>query len=71
VILSINFSLRDKPRTISQESAPPSPQAIAVLQQQERLLTELIGQSSALEAGSQKPFLPRPRSERHAEVRTA
>jgi hypothetical protein len=71
VILAINFSLRDKPKTAAQESAPPSPQVIAVLQQQKRLLTELIGQSSALEAGSQKPFLTRPRSERRVLVHFA
>jgi hypothetical protein len=68
VILAINFSLRDKPKTVAQESAPPSPQVIAVLQQQKRLLTELIGQSSALDAGPQQPFLPRPRSERRNEL---
>jgi hypothetical protein len=71
VILAINFSLRDKPKTVAQESASPSPQVIAVLQQQKRLLTELIGQSSALEAGSQKPLLPRPRSERRVVVHFA
>ena len=69
MILAVNFCLRDATKAVGHESLPPSPQAMAVLQQQKRLLAELIGQSSAPEAGPQKPFLPRPRSERRIELR--
>jgi hypothetical protein len=64
VILAVNLSLRDNPGTFVANSAPPSPQVLAALQQQRRLLSELIGQSLTPEAEPPTLLLPRPRSER-------
>jgi hypothetical protein len=67
-IIAIQFLLRDKPETVAQKAVPPSPQVVVVLEQQKRLLAELIGQPSPLDAEPPKPALPRPRSERHNEL---
>jgi hypothetical protein len=64
VILAVNLSLRDKPQTVTANLAPPSPQVLAALQQQRRLLSELMGQSLTPEAEPPTLILPRPRSER-------
>ena len=71
LIFAMNILSRDKPNTVAQVIAPPSPQVVAVLQQQRRLLKELIGQTSALEAEPQERFLPRPRSERRNALQMA
>lgn len=44
--------------------APPSPETIAVLRQQQQLLAELIGPLETSVAERPDPFVPRPRSER-------
>jgi len=71
VILAMNFTTRDESKTAAKKSPPPSPQVLMALQQQKRLLTELIGQLATPEAEPPLPFLPRPRSERRDEMLTA
>ncbi|MGB7770194.1 MAG: hypothetical protein WBN22_15275 [Verrucomicrobiia bacterium] len=69
LILAVDFSMRDKSPVVADKSAPPSPQVIAELRQQQRLLVELLGSSQTREAEPPK-FLPRPRTAR-AEILTA
>jgi hypothetical protein len=64
----VNFTTRDESKTAAKKSPPPSPQVLMALQQQKRLLTELIGQLATPEAEPPLPFLPRPRSERRDEM---
>jgi hypothetical protein len=62
-ILILNFSIRDKAPVMVEKSAPPAPEVVAELKQQQRMLAELIGANQAREA--ERPgFLPLPRSER-------
>ena len=62
-IFAVNFSIRDRAPVLAEKSAPPSPEVVAELKQQQRMLAELIGASQASEA-EQPKFLPLPRSER-------
>ena len=55
--------MRDKSPVMAEKAAPPSPEVIVELRQQQRMLAELIGLSQAREAETPK-FLPLPRSER-------
>ena len=63
LILCMDFSMRDTATVVAEKAAPPSPEAVAELRQQQRMLAELIG---ARQAGDAEPpkFLPQPRSER-------
>ena len=63
LILAVDFSIRDKPPVVAEKSAPPSPEVVAELKQQQRMLAELIGAREMQDAEPQK-FLPRPHSER-------
>ena len=63
LIFFVNFSMRDTPPVIAEKTAPPSPEVIVELKQQQRMLAELIGANQAREAESPR-FLPLPRSER-------
>ena len=63
LIFAVNFSIRDKAPVMAEKAAPPSPEVIAELRQQQRMLAELIGSSQAREADLPR-FLPQPRSER-------
>ena len=65
-IFIVNFSIRDKMPVVAEKSAPPSPEIIVELKQQQRMLAELIGSSQAREADLPK-FFPLPRSE-HVEI---
>jgi hypothetical protein len=49
----------------------PSPEMILSFQQQEKLLTELVGQDEPRVAEPVKTFVPQPRSERQIEILTA
>jgi hypothetical protein len=69
LILAVNFSLRDPAPAMADKSAPSSPEVIAELRQQQRLLVELMGSSQTREAEPPK-FLPRPRTAR-VEILTA
>ena len=63
LIFCMDFSARDKMPVMAEKSAPPSPEMVAELKQQQRMLAELIGASQTREAEPPK-FLPLPRSER-------
>jgi hypothetical protein len=63
LIFAVDFSMRDATRVVAEKAAPPSPEVIVELKQQQRMLAELIGASQAREAELPK-FLPLPRSER-------
>jgi hypothetical protein len=63
-ILALNFSAQEKPAVLTQASPPPSPELVADLKQQHRMLVELIGATEVREADRPRIFLPRPRSER-------
>jgi len=64
VILAADFSARDRSPAMAEKSAPPSPEVMVELRQQQRLLAELIGSRDAQDADRSKPFAPQPRSER-------
>jgi hypothetical protein len=70
LILAVDFSLRDKTPVTAEKTAPPSPEVIVELRQQQRLLAELIGSRDERDANRSKSFVPLPRSE-HAEILTA
>jgi hypothetical protein len=63
VILAVNFSVRDKAPAVAEKSAPPSPEVLVELKQQQRLLAELIGPRDPSDADRSKPLAPWPRSE--------
>ena len=63
LILAVDFSVRDRTAVVAEKSLPPSPEVVAELRQQQRMLAELIGSSQAREAETPR-FLPQPRSER-------
>ena len=70
LILAVDFSTHDKSPAIAEKSAPPSPEVIVELRQQQRLLAELIGPRDTSDADRSKSFVPQPRSER-VELMTA
>jgi hypothetical protein len=63
VILGINLTTRDASTLVAKHAAPVSPQVFMAFQEQERLLSELIGPRETPVAERPKPRLPRPRSE--------
>lgn len=63
LILTVNFSTRDKAPVVAEKVTPPSPEVVAELRQQKLLFAELIGSTETHVADRQKLFLPRPRSE--------
>jgi hypothetical protein len=64
LILAVDFSVRDKSPVMAEKFAPPSPEVVAELKQQQRMLAELIGPRETHDADRTKPFVPQPRSER-------
>ena len=64
LILAVDFSPRDKTPGLAEKSAPPSPEVIVELRQQQRMLAELIGSRDERDADRSKSFVPQPRSER-------
>ena len=62
LIFALDFSVRDKAPVMAEKSAPPSPEVIVQLRQQQRMLAELIGARETHDAEPQQ-FFPRPRSE--------
>ena len=64
LIFCMDFSMRDTAPVVAEKAAPPSPEVIVELKQQQRMLAELIGAGQAREAEPVKLFLPQPRSER-------
>ena len=63
LIFAVDFSMRDKMPVVAEKAAPPSPEVIVELKQQQRMLAELIGANQTREAEPPR-FLPLPRSER-------
>jgi hypothetical protein len=63
LIFAVDFSMRDTTPVMTEKTAPPSPEIIVELKQQQRLLAELIGADQARDA-EPPGFLPLPRSER-------
>jgi len=63
-IFALNLSARDASPRTAQRSAPPSPDSLVALRQQERLLAELIGSPEI--SNAEEPRRPgrAPRSER-------
>jgi hypothetical protein len=64
VILGINLTTRDASQEVAERASPVSPQVFLAFQEQERLLTELIGPRETPVAERPKPVVPQPRSER-------
>ena len=63
-IITMNFSLRDPSPRMAEKSAPPSPEVIVELRQQQRMFAELVGPREESVADRSKYYLPRPRGER-------
>jgi len=63
-IIAVNFSLREPAPRLAAKSAPPSPEVMVELRQQQRLLAELIGPRDERDADRSKTYTPRPRGER-------
>jgi hypothetical protein len=68
VILGINLTTRDASTRVAKQASPVSPQVFMAFQEQERLLTELIGPRETPVAERPKPARPEPRSERQREL---
>ena len=66
-IFVLNFSTRDGGPVQAEKSAPPSPEMVAELRQQQKMLAELVGATELRVANRQPVFSPKPRSE-HANV---
>jgi hypothetical protein len=63
LIFTVHFSIRDDAPVLAEKVVPQSPEVIAQLQQQHRLLAELLGPNDSLDADRPKIFVPKPRSE--------
>ena len=63
VILGINLTTRDGSQAVAKQASPLSPQMFMAFQEQERMLSELIGPREAPVVERPKPTQPRPRSE--------
>lgn len=64
VILVLNFATNAGSPRLAKSTTPPSPQLFMAFQEQQRLLSELIGPREAPAAEPPKPAPPQPRSER-------
>jgi hypothetical protein len=63
VIFAVNFSIRDREPALAEKAVPQSPEVVAQLRQQQRLLAELLGPNDSPDADRPKTFVPKPRSE--------
>jgi hypothetical protein len=70
-ILGLSLTTSDASTAVARHASPVSPQVFMAFQEQERLLTELLGPRETPVAEQQKPRLPRPRSEGRKEMRMA
>jgi hypothetical protein len=64
LILVLNFSSHDTAPVVAEKTAPPSPEMVAQLRQQQRMLAELIGSREPADADRSKTLAPQPRSGR-------
>jgi hypothetical protein len=62
-ILAVNLSFGDKPETAARQTAPAPAETIVAWRQQQRMLSQLIGAPTSLDAEPPKSVVPRPRSE--------
>jgi hypothetical protein len=62
-LFMVNFSLRDREPVMAEKAVPQSAVVMAQLQQQHRLLAELLGPNDLPDADRPKVFVPKPRSE--------
>jgi len=69
-ILAVNVSLREPVPRRAEKSAPPSPEMVVELRQQQLLLAELIGPRETRAADRPRIFKPKPRGGR-AEILAA
>ena len=60
VILGINLTTRDASPAVAKHASPVSPQVFMAFQEQERLLSELIGPGETPVAEGQSPACPGP-----------
>lgn len=64
VILALNFAARDTSPTLAKSSPPPSPEMLAAVQNQKRLLAEMLqDQTKTSDADRPKPSPLSPQSE--------
>jgi hypothetical protein len=64
VIFAVNYSMQDNSGIVASKSPPStSPEAIMVLQEQRKLLANLMAPYDESPAEPPKPFIPRPRGE--------
>jgi hypothetical protein len=68
VILGINLTTQNTSTVVAKRASPASPQVFMAFQEQERLLTELLGPGDTPVAERSKPRLPRPRSDKRKET---
>jgi hypothetical protein len=68
LILGFNLTTRDASQVAAKHAASVPPQVFMAFQEQERLLSELIGPRDTPVAERPKPRLPRPRSEARKEM---
>ncbi len=71
VILGLDLATRDAPQGVARRGSRPSPQVFMAFQEQQRLLTELIGPREAPVAEPPKQAPLRPRSERRRDLQMA
>jgi hypothetical protein len=64
LIFVLNFSPRDAAPVVAETFAPPSPEVLAQLRQQQKILAELTGARERGGAELPKTFAPQPRSTR-------
>ena len=63
LLFAVHFSIQDREPALAEKVVPQSADVVAQLQQQHRLLAELLGPNDSLEADRPKIFIPKPRSE--------
>ena len=63
LILGVNLVTREATLVVAKRAAPASPQVFMAFQEQERLLSELLGPRETPVADQPKPVQPGPRSE--------
>jgi len=63
LILGVNLTTREATPLVAKRGSAPSPQVFIAFQEQERLLSELLGPREAPVAERPKARLPQPRSE--------
>ncbi len=68
VILGVNLTTRDASIAVAKHASPVSPQVFMAFQEQERLLTELLGPRETPVAEQPRSRLPQPRSEARKEM---